>query len=211
MCRGQPHRTAPLPQGPSGDWPSSSQHTPHSTLESRQDGLVWPKPPLSTATQVLQFQSSLQQHHPSSLEFLGYQCKICEEKRWVKAAGYISPAPEPIKKPMCYTFIVCTSEKVFKVIVMWLYDQGSYHNPKKLKKCRQNKWLKFSLSWGKGEEGREVGWFQAHGHGWITSYQTKASNSIGPLTSTWSRSTFKALKEVTPFMPFKEKLFFNII
>lgn len=94
---------------------------------------------------------------------------------------------------------------------MWLYDQGSYHNPKNLKKCRQNKWLKFSLSWGKGEEGREVGWFQAYGHGWITSYQTKASNSTGPLTGTWSTSTFKALKEVIPSTPFKEKLFFNII
>lgn len=102
-------------------------------------------------------------------------------RRWVKAAGYVSPAPEPIKTPRVTHSLFALRKKSLKwLIVMWLYHQDSYHNLKNLKKCRQNKWLKLSLSWGKGEEGREVGWFQTHGHGWITSYQTKASNSIGP-------------------------------
>lgn len=157
-------------------------------------------------------QSSFQQHHPSSLQFLGYQCKICEEKRWVKAAGSVSPAPESIKNPrVTHSLFALRKNSLKWLIVRWLYHQGSYHNLKNLKKCRQNKWLKLSLSWGRGEGGTEVGWLQAHGHGWITSYQTKASNSTGPLTGTWSMSTFKALKEVISSMPFKVKLISNII
>lgn len=165
VCRGNP-------PGQLQDWPSSSQHTAHSTLESRQEGLVWPKPALCTALKSY--------NDPSSVQLLVTNAGYVK-KRWVKAAGYVSPAPEPIKTPRVTHSLVALRKKSLKwLIVMWLYHQDSYHNLKNLKKCRQNKWLKWSLSWGKGEEGREVGWFQTQGHGWITSYQTKASNSIGP-------------------------------
>lgn len=40
-------------------------------------------------------------------------------------------------------------------VIVWL---GLLPQPVKAKKeCRQNKWLNFSLSWGKAEEGREEG------------------------------------------------------
>lgn len=85
-------------------------------------------------------------------------------------------------------------------VIVWL---GLLPQPVKIlkKKYRQNKWLNFSLSWGNGEEGREEGWSRAHGHQWTTSYQTKASNSIG-LTDKWSKSAFKVFKEIVIFYAF---------
>lgn len=90
---GSPPSTAPG----SGPAPPSTPHIPH-WRAARMDWCDlshhFPQP-----LKCCSDQSSLQQHHPSSLQFLGYQCKICEEKRWVKAAGCVSPAPEPIKNP----------------------------------------------------------------------------------------------------------------
>lgn len=160
--------------------------------------------------------STLIRAQPSSTSQLTPVLGLPMQDMWRKEVGEGSwihiPAPEPIKTPRVAHSSFALRKKSLKwLTVMWLYDQGSHHNLNNLKKCRQNKWLKLSLSWRKGEEGREVGWLQAHGHGWITSYQTKASNSTGPLTGTWSMSPFKALKEVIPSMPFKVKLFLNII
>lgn len=130
---GPPRLQGEPPQHSPRDRPSSSS-THHIPPWSRQEGLVWPKPP--PAQPVSTAQSSAQQPQPSSLQFLGYPCRICEEERWVKAAGSI-PSTWTQEKPTCYTFIVCTSEKSLKwLTVMWLYDQGSYHNLKNLKKMQ---------------------------------------------------------------------------
>lgn len=102
------------PQHSSRDWPSSSQHTPHSTPESRQRD--WCDQSHHFAQPLNNDQSSAQQHHPSSLQFLGYQCRICEEKRWVKAAGSISQHLNPLKTPCVAHSSFALRKKVFKVI-----------------------------------------------------------------------------------------------
>lgn len=136
-----------------GPAPPSTQHIPH--WRADRMGCCDLSHHFPQPLKSYNYHSSLQQHHPSSLKFLGSQCKICEEKRWVKAAGFISPAPEQLKTPRVTHSLFALRKKSFKwLIVMWLHHQGSYHNLKNLKKCRQSKWLKLSLSWGKGEEER---------------------------------------------------------
>lgn len=198
------------PQQSSRDWPSSSQQTPHSTW--RADGMDWwdlshhfPQPLKRSSDQ-----SSLQQHHPSSLQFLGYQCKDMWRKEmsegsWIRNRQHLNRLKTHVLHIHCLHF-----GKTLESDWLWCdcMIRALTTTWKILKKNAGKMWLKFRLSWGKGEGGTEVGWFQAHGHGWITSYQTKARYSIGPLTGTWSMSTFKALKEGIPSMPLKVKLFF---
>lgn len=76
-----PQDSSPPPQHSSRAWPSSSQHTALNTLESRQDGLVWPKPPLSTATQVLQWS----QLTPTRVTNAGY---VKERDGWRQLDAY---------------------------------------------------------------------------------------------------------------------------
>lgn len=84
---GSPHRTAPG----TGPAPPSTHHIPH----WRAGRMDWCDQSHHFAQPLTIDQSSSQQHHPSSLQFLGYQCRICEEKRWVKAAGSISQHLNP--------------------------------------------------------------------------------------------------------------------